>query len=103
MIRIIMSSQDDSWEEAASEMKAAGCVIIKWLTRGVGIFETDKDFDKASYLIRESCPIFIRHIFPLEYSIANTQTDTALEDIAARMNSSSFSVDRKSTRLNFSH
>ncbi|MCL2462799.1 MAG: methyltransferase domain-containing protein [Defluviitaleaceae bacterium] len=73
MTKFIFTSQDDSWDlalaEARESLKPAGFSLVRWLCRGVGLGSAEGGFSDISKAVRDSSPIFIRHIFPVDYEL----------------------------------
>ena len=95
-MRLVMTSQDDSWEEAAYEMKTlADAGVEKWLARGTGVFSTPGDFTHASRSVREGGAVFVRHLFPLEYEALVDDFETVIKSVSARMKPCAYSVQTR--------
>jgi 23S rRNA (cytidine2498-2'-O)-methyltransferase len=61
----IFTCQNDSEQLCLNEMK--NIKLLKWLDNGVGLAEADKSFSEISNIFRQTNPIFLRHIFPVEF------------------------------------
>lgn len=82
---IVISCQAASFDlclKELAEMEDIDIKLDKWLVRGVGIVKSDKAFDLTADIIKKLSPIFLRHIFPLEYYIKDfTKENTEFIDM----------------------
>ncbi|MCL2352832.1 MAG: hypothetical protein FWC55_09910 [Firmicutes bacterium] len=71
MTDFIFTSQDDSWDmalaEARDSLKGVGFALRRWLRRGVGLASAEGGFSEISVALANRGPVFIRHIFPVEF------------------------------------
>ena len=65
----IFTCQHDSEQLCVNEMKNINkdVKLLKWLDGGVGIARHEKDFLYISRILKEAKPVFLRHIFPVEF------------------------------------
>lgn len=66
----VFTCQNDSEQLCVNEMKSISkdVKILKWLDGGVGIAGNEfLDFHEISKIFREEKPVFLRHIFPVEF------------------------------------
>ena len=86
-MQIIFSCQANSMDVCLTELLELDRNIkfIRWIDKGIGIIEVNKDFPSFSELIRTSEPVFIRHMFPVYLKIniydIEKQTEKILEII----------------------
>ncbi len=81
MNKIIISTQNDSRKLCLKEIKEIykGFKLIKWLDKGIGIGEIECSFNEFSEILKNSKPIYLRHIFPVQYEINLTNENELLE------------------------
>jgi len=67
--KFIFTCQNDSEQLCLNEMKniIKDIKLLRWLDNGVGIVETEKSFSEISNIFRKNNPVFLRHIFPVEF------------------------------------
>jgi 23S rRNA (cytidine2498-2'-O)-methyltransferase len=67
----IFTCQQDSEQLCLNEMKNADKNIkfIKWLDGGAGLAGYNNSFNDVSKIFRESKLVFLRHIFPVEFTL----------------------------------
>ena len=99
-IKIIFSCQADFHGVALQEILAVNNEIkfIKWLGGGVGLLDYAGEFDEFSQLIKAQSLIFLRHIFPAEYT---AQDINFIQDFEPRMSQNkNFSVQIRASENN---
>ncbi len=75
MNKIIISTQEESKSLCLSEIKSIykGFKLVKWLDKGVGVGEIDINFIEFSNILKEFNPIYLRHIFEVDYELELTE------------------------------
>lgn len=97
MKKIIISTQGDSARQCLDEIKETykKFTLIKWLDseKGIGLAEIEDDFEIFSEIIKNSKPIYLRHIFEVQDEISLGDID----DFKKLINSYGDKMDLTST------
>ncbi|MDR1530599.1 MAG: methyltransferase domain-containing protein [Clostridiales bacterium] len=75
--KILFTTQDESAGICLEELKRTfgpGARLSRWLRAGIGILDTDLGFGEFSAVLKNSPPIFLRHIFPINTVIPIGET-----------------------------
>ena len=111
---IVFSCQADFQGISLREILDTNAAVkfIMWIGKGTGLLEYPGTFAEFSALIREKRLIFIRHIFPAEYTVPQTELETRrcvgeivfMRDFIARMDKTkNFSVQVRAAEENKSY
>jgi 23S rRNA (cytidine2498-2'-O)-methyltransferase len=94
MTSFVMTSQDEFWSQSLTEMLTLlpGARLATWIERGVAVLETADSFEHVSQTLTQNPPIYTRHIFPLEYTLAADEWLDSMTGIAERLKGDSYSI-----------
>jgi len=79
--KFILSCQTDSEQLCLNEIKniSKDFKLLKWLDGGVGLAEHNTGFSEISKIFREEKPVFLRHIFPVEFIFNVSDCDKIID------------------------